>query len=152
LKAYLIDSPAGLFLLEKTGKITEKTLFPRNPKDAALSLSDVNNGVLPKESEQFRDALSRLEIETITVDTDNLAKIARALGSFQVVLDQGDNTITRLRNRLPSILTRLRIVESKDQYEDLTRDVSMELAKASITEATTKRDLYAIQTVRCIED
>jgi len=152
LKAYLIDSPVGLFLLEKTGKITEKTLFPRNPKDAALSLSDVNKGVLPKESEQFRDAVSRLEIETITVDTDNLAKIARALGSFQVVLEQEDNTITRLRSRLPSILTRLRIVESKDQYEELTRDVSMELAKASITEATTKRDLYAIQSVRCIED
>src|SRR2546427_12215299 len=132
--------------------MAEKTLFPRNPKDAAVSLSDVKEGVLPKESEQFRDALSRLEIETITVDTDNLAKIARALGSFQVVLDQGDNTITRLRNRLPSILTRLRIVESKDQYEDLTRDVSMELAKALITEATTKRDLYAIQSVRCIED
>jgi len=50
------------------------------------------------------------------------------------------------------MLTRLRIVESKDQYEDLTREVSMELAKTSISEATTKRDLYAIQTVRCIED
>ena len=152
MKAYLIDSPAGLFLLEKTGKIAEQVLFPRNPKDAAVSLTDVKKGALPKEAADFRNALSKLEIETVTVDTESLAKIARAIGSFQVLLDQEDNTITRLRNRLPSILTRLRIVESKDQYEELTRAVSMELAKTSISEAATKRDLYAIQTVRCIED
>jgi len=35
LKAYLIESPVGLFLIDKTGKIVEKALFPRNPKDAA---------------------------------------------------------------------------------------------------------------------
>ena len=63
MKAYLVDSPAGLFLLEKTGKIAEKTLFPRNPKDAAVSLSDVKEGVLPKESEQFRDALQDLRLK-----------------------------------------------------------------------------------------
>jgi nucleolar protein 56 len=152
MKAYLIDSPAGLFLLEKTGKITEKVLFPRNPKDAAVSVGDVKKGVLPKEAAQFHAALSSHEIETITVDTENLAKIARALGTFQVFLDEEDNTITRLRNRLPSILTRLRLVESKDEYEEFTRAVSMEIAKTSISEAATKRDLYAIQTVRCIED
>ncbi len=152
MKAYLLDSPAGLFLLEKTGKMAEKALFPRNPKDAAASLSEVKKGDLPREATQFKDALARLEIETITVDTDSLARIGRALGSFQVILDPEDNTITRLRSRLPSVLTRLRLVESKDQYEEFTRAVSMELAKTSISEAATKRDLYAIQTVRCIED
>ncbi len=152
MKAYLIDSPAGLFLIEKTGKITEKVLFPRNPKDAAVSVSDLRKGSLPSEAGQFPESLSRLEIETVTVDTDYLAKLARGLGTFQVLLDQDDNTITKLRNRLPSILVRLRIVESKDQYEDFIRNVSMELARTAISEAVTRRDLYAIQTVRCIED
>src|SRR6266567_2783325 len=50
------------------------------------------------------------------------------------------------------MLVRFRIVESKDDYEKLVHDVSMELAQASIAETGTKRDLYAIQTVRCIED
>src|SRR5438128_10709719 len=66
--------------------------------------------------------------------------------------DENDPTISKLRNRLPSILVRLRIIESKDEYEQFVRDVSLELAKTAITEATTKRDLYAIQTVRSIED
>jgi len=152
LKAYLVDSPAGLFLLEKTGKIAEKLLFPRNPRDAADSVSQVRKGLLPKTSTSFSEGLAKFEIDSITVDNEPLAKIARSLGDFQVVLDQDDNTIAKLRNRLPSILVRLRLAASKDEYEKFTRDVSMELAKTAITEAVTKRDLYAIQTVRCIED
>ncbi len=152
MKAYLVDSPAGLFLLEKTGKIAEKVLFPRNPIDAAVSFSAVREGSLPEDAAQFPESLLTLEIEKVTVDTDHLAKLARRLGSFEVILDQADNTIAKLRNRLPSILVRLRLVESKDEYEEFTRSVTMELAKKAISEAATKRDLYAIQTVRCIED
>jgi nucleolar protein 56 len=69
-----------------------------------------------------------------------------------VVQDENDETISKLRNRLPSILVRLRIIESKDEYEQFVRDVSLELAKSAIAEVATKRDLYAIQTVRSIED
>lgn len=152
MKAYLVESPAGLFLLEKTGKISEKALFPRNPKDAALSLSEVRKGNLPQEYSEFLEKLSKVKLEEVTVDNEALATIARRIGTFKVLLDEREPAITRLRNRLPSILVRLRVIESKDEYERFVRDVSMELAKTAITEATTKRDLYAIQTVRCIED
>jgi nucleolar protein 56 len=153
LKTYLVDSPAGLFLLEKTGKISEKALFPPNPKDAAAKLSEVREGQLPAEFSEFAARLSQLGVEKLIVDNDYLAKIARSiLTTSEVVLDEKDETISRLRNRLPNMLVRLRILESKDDYEKLVHDVSMELAQASIAETGTKRDLYAIQTVRCIED
>ena len=152
MKAYLVDSPAGIFLLEKTGKISEKALFPGNPKDAAAKLSEVRKGQLPAEFAEFRNRLSSLGLEKLTVDNDYLAKIAREILTSEVVLDEHDETISRLRNRLPNMLVRLRILESKDDYERLVHDVSMELARASIAETGTKRDPYAIQTVRCIED
>src|SRR2546428_3575247 len=152
MKGYLVESPAGLFLLEKTGKITEKVLFPRNPKDAAVVLGKVRQGLLPPEYSGFAETLANLEIDQLTVDSQSLASIARSLGSFPVVLDENDNTVARLRNRLPGMLARLQIIESKDEYEQFIRDVSLELAKTAIAEATGKRDLYAIQTVRCIED
>ncbi len=152
MKAYLVESPAGLFLIEKTGKISEKVLFPRNPKDAAVSLGEVRHGNLPQEHSGFAEKLSKLKLDQVTVDNESLASIARRIGGFEVVLDERDPTITKLRNRLPSMLVRLRLVESKDEYERFIRDVSMEIAKTAIGEAATKRDLYAIQTVRCIED
>jgi nucleolar protein 56 len=152
LKAYLIDSPAGLFLLEKTGKISEKALFAHNPSDAAAQLKQVLNGELPTESSAFGQRLTQIELDQITVDSEPLARLARSIIKAEVVQDENDPTISKLRNRLPSILVRLRIIESKDEYEQFVRDVSLELAKTAITEATTKRDLYAIQTVRSIED
>ncbi len=152
MKAYLIESPAGLFLLEKTGKIAEKALFPRNPADAAVTIGQVREGNLPSELSGFKDALGRVKLDQVTVDSEPLASLARKIGGFEVVLDERDPSIGKLRNRLPNILVRLRLVESKDEYEEFVRNVSMELAKTAITEATTKRDLYAIQTVRCIED
>ena len=152
MKGYIIDSPAGIFLLEKTGKLAEKALFPRNPKDAAVSVEDLRKGSLPVGAEDFLNRLSRIELEQVTVDSQPLATIARRLTGVQVVLDETDETIGKLRNRLPNILVRLRLVESKDDYDQFLRDVSMELARSAIAVATTKRDLYAIQTVRCIED
>ena len=152
MKAYLIDSPAGLFLLEKTGKISEKALFAHNPSDAASQLKKVLNGELPPESSAFGQRLTQIELDQVTVDSEPLARLARSIVKAEVVQDENDPTISRLRNRLPSILVRLRIIESKDEYEQFVRDVSLELAKTAITEATTKRDLYAIQTVRSIED
>jgi nucleolar protein 56 len=152
LKAYLIDSPAGLFLIEKTGKISERALFAHNPTDAAAQLKQVLNGELPADSSVFAQRLSRLELDLVTVDSEPLARLARSIVKSEVVQDENDPTISKLRNRLPSILVRLRIIESKDEYEQFVRDVSLALAKTAITEATTKRDLYAIQTVRSIED
>jgi nucleolar protein 56 len=152
LKAYLIDSPAGLFLLEKTGKISERALFAHNPTDAAAQLKQVLNGELPADSSAFVQRLSQLELDLITVDSEPLARLARSIVKSEVVQDENDPTISKLRNRLPSILVRLRIIESKDEYEQFVRDVSLALAKTAITEVTTKRDLYAIQTVRSIED
>ncbi len=152
MKAYLVDSPAGLFLLEKTGKIAEKALFPPNPKDAAARLKEVRQGQLPTEFSDFANRLSQLKIERLIVDNEYLAKISREILGSEVTLDERDETISRLRNRLPNMLVRLRIIESKDDYERLVHEVSMELAQASIAETGTKRDLYAIQTVRCIED
>ena len=152
MKAYLIDSPAGLFLVEKTGKISERALFAHNPTDAAAQLKQVLNGELPSDSAAFVQRLSHLELDLITVDSEPLARLARSIVKTEVVQDENDPTISKLRNRLPSILVRLRIIESKDEYEQFVRDVSLALAKTAITEATTKRDLYAIQTVRSIED
>ena len=152
MKAYLIDSPAGLFLIEKTGKISERALFAHNPTDAAAQLKQVLNGELPKESSSFGQRLSQLELDLVTVDSEPLARLARSMIKSEVVEDENDSTISKLRNRLPSILVRLRIIESKDEYEQFVRDVSLALAKTAITEVTAKRDLYAIQTVRSIED
>ncbi len=152
MKAYLIDSPAGLFLVEKTGKISERALFAHNPSDAAAQLKQVLSGELPPESSAFGQRLSQLELDQVTVDSEPLARLARSIVKAEVVEDENDPTVSKLRNRLPSILVRLRIIESKDEYEQFVRDVSLELAKTAITEATTKRDLYAIQTVRSIED
>ena len=152
MKGYIIDSPAGIFLLEKTGKLAEKALFPRNPKDAAVSVEELRKGSLPVGAEDFLNRLSRIKLEQVTVDSQPLATLAGRLAGVQVVLDETDETIGKLRNRLPNILVRLRLVESKDDYDQFLRDVSMELARSAIAEATTKRDLYAIQTVRCIED
>jgi len=115
LKAYLIDSPAGIFLVEKTGKISEKLLFARNPTDAAVQFKQIQSGELPQTSEPFAQRLAEIEIESITVDTEHLAKLARSIAKAPVVQDETDPTISRLRNRLPSMLVRLRIRLRKRQ-------------------------------------
>ena len=153
MKAYLIESPVGLFLIDKTGKIIEKALFPRNPKDAAQVYGEIRRGVLPADYEDFAKRVAALEIEQITVDNQAAADLARKIaGLNNVELNESDPAINRYRSRLSGMLVRLQLIESKDDYEKLVRDVSLELAKTAIGEAATRRDLFAVQTVRTIED
>ena len=153
MKAYLIESPVGLFLIDKTGKIVEKALFPRNPKDAALVFVEIRKGVLPAEYEDFTKRVASLDIERITVDNQAAADLAKRIGGLEKVeLNESDPAINRYRSRLSGMLVRLQLIESKDDYEKLVRDVSLELAKTAIGEAATRRDLFAVQTVRTIED
>lgn len=153
LKAYLIESPAGLFLIDKSGKIVEKALFPRNPKDAALVLGEVRKGVLPSQFEDFAKRVSGLEVESVTVDNEAMVSLARKLsGTYKVEMDETDPAMVRYRTRLSGMLVRMQIIESKDEYEKFVRDVSLELAQTAIGEAATRRDLFAVQTVRCIDD
>src|SRR5881628_1410350 len=143
----------GLFLIDKTGKIVEKALFPRNPKDAALVFVEIRKGVLPAEYEDFTKRVASLDIERITVDNQAAADLARTIsGLDKVELNESDPAINRYRTRLSGMLVRLQLIESKDDYEKLVRDVSLELAKTAIGEAATRRDLFAVQTVRTIED
>src|SRR5207247_4955801 len=79
------------------------------------------NGELPAESSDFVQRLSRLELERITVDSEPLARLARSIVKSEVIQDDNDPTISKLRNRLPSILVRLRIIESKEDYEQFVR-------------------------------
>src|SRR2546425_4648573 len=92
LKAYLVDSPAGLFLLEKTGKISEKALFPRNPKDAAVKLNEVRQGQLPPEFSEFANRLSQMGPGKLNVDNEYLARLLRAFLNSGAVLDQKGQT------------------------------------------------------------
>src|SRR5207253_9127869 len=117
LKAYLIDSSAGLFLLEKTGKISEKALFAHNPSDAASQLKKVLNGELPPESSAFGQRLTQIELDQVTVDSEPLARLARPIVKAEVVHDDNDHTISKLRNRLPSIPVVISIIDSKDEHE-----------------------------------
>ncbi len=153
MKAYLIESPAGLFLIDKSGKIVEKALFPRNPKDAAVVLGQVRQGKLPDQFGDFAKRVSELDIERLTVDNEAMVSLARKLnGAFKVEMNESEPAIVRYRTRLSSMLVRMQLIESKDEYEKFVRDVSLELAQTAIGEAATRRDLFAVQTVRCIED
>src|SRR2546425_3422938 len=131
----------------------EKALFPRNPKDAALVFVEIRKGVLPAEYEDFAKRVASLDIERITVDNQAAADLAKRIGGLEKVeLNESDPAINRYRSRLSGMLVRLQLIESKDDYEKLVRDVSLELARTAIGEAATRRDLFAVQTVRTIED
>src|SRR2546428_6431871 len=95
MKTYLIESPVGLFLIDKTGKIVEKALFPRNPKDAALVFVEIRKGVLPAEYEDFTKRVASLDIERITVDNQAAADLARTIGGLsKVELNESDRPST----------------------------------------------------------
>ena len=44
MKAYLVESPIGLFALDAKGKIVEKVLFAKDKEKVASKLRDLQSG------------------------------------------------------------------------------------------------------------
>src|SRR5207244_11087893 len=101
----------GLFLIDKTGKIVEKALFPRNPKDAALVFVEIRKGVLPAEYEDFAKRVASLDIERITVDNQAAADLAKRIsGHEKAELNESDSAINRYKYRLSGVLVLLKLI------------------------------------------
>jgi len=163
VEIYVVEAPAGVFAIDKDGSVIEKTLFGKKADEAAEKLRHLQSGIAIPELKEFVQSVEKAGFDTLVTETDFLAKALKSTATMSVRVEAGTATVTQFREKLatdwkgrPKWLKQQKLdvepIEDFEEYQRFIREVTVELARGAVTTATAKRDLYAVQAVRAIDD
>jgi len=152
LKAYLVESPIGVFVLDAKGKIVEKALFGKDKEKVAAKLDKLRSAEPIDELSDILEKLRKNRYETLVVEEENLAQKIRDRGALKVMVEMRPKVVQRFMTKLPSIAVDLHVFKTEEDFSNFAREVTVQLAKTAVSEAVGRRDLYAVQIVRAIDD
>jgi nucleolar protein 56 len=148
MNVYVVDCPIGVFALNEKGEILDKFLF-KSPLEAAKSLNEINEGKLPEAVAFFLKFLNE-KFEKLILDNESLAKALKS--DLKIEVQKPCVIAEEFRRNLTSTILKLKILRSKEEAENFLREVAVEIAREKLKAASAKKDLYAIQISRALED
>jgi len=152
MKSYVVDSPLGIFALSKTGKVVEKVVFGSDPVKAAEKLNKLQSGEIIEEFSNLLKMLKKMDYDTFVFENETIARAVREKIGFEVEVERPSKVVEKFRPKLSAQAVELKIFRNKEEFSKFLRDVAVQLTRMAITVAVAKRDLYAVQAVRAIDD
>jgi len=152
LKAYLAESPIGLFVLDAKGKVVEKRLFGKDKERIASKLEELRSGKMIEELSEVLKEIPKRKFNVLVSENSALAQAIKEGFAMEVEVERSPKVIEKFRDKLPTIAVNLRVFKNKEDYDNLVREISVQMAKAAVTIAVGRRDLHAVQAVRAIDD
>ncbi len=163
MEIFLVEEPAGLFLVDKSGAVKGKVLFPSEALLAAQSLRRILRG---DPSEELLSELKRLKEEGLTAfvsESPTLAGVIENRLGIPTRVERQAKPIVDFRGRLADdwkgrgkwlqeLQLDVPVLGSAEDYRRFVRDVAIQLARGAVTAAASRRDLFAVQAVRAVDD
>jgi nucleolar protein 56 len=163
MEVFLVEEPAGLFLIDKSGAIKGRVLFPADARMAAQSLRRVQRG---EPSDDLLAELKRLiadGLKTFVTESPTLAGVIEGKLHIATRVERQARPVMDFRGKLSGEWKGrgkwiqeqqlgLDMFRSPEDYRKFVRDVTIQLARGAITAAASRRDLFAVQAVRAVDD
>ena len=159
MEAYVVETPIGVFIVDDKLKLLDKGLFAKAPHLAAAELKQIQEGIITSnvlvalrnvgtsatlvfENELFAKAAEKANLQAITRKNPVAESFRNKIGSEW---KGRDDWLQEQSLDLP-------VLQSSRAYNEFARQVTLEIARAGIAFAATRRDLSAVQAVRAIDD
>jgi nucleolar protein 56 len=163
VEIYVVETPAGVFAVDKDGLAVEKALFGEKAGEAAEKLQQLQSGIAVPELKELVQSVRKAGCDTLVTETDVLARALKSVDTLPIRVEAGTAGVTQFREKLatdwkgrPKWLKQQKLdvkpIHDVEEYQRFIREVTVELARRAVTIATAKRDLYAVQAVRAIDD
>ncbi len=163
MRAYFVQNSLGVFAVDESGNVLDKALFGRDPASAVDAIGQIRSGKLPSEAAKLATRVAGKKPESLIAASQELAKalIASGIGGVQIEVASklGDQLLEKLQTEWDGRGEWLRKqnldtkpLNDVTEVRSFIRQVAMQIAKAQVAAAASKRDLYAVQAVRAIDD
>ena len=163
MEIYVVETPAGVFAIDKDGSVIEKTLFGRKASEASEKLGQLQSGTAIAELREFLSSVRKAGCDGLVAETDALAKALKSVDGLPTRVEAGAAVVTQFREKLATDWKGrskwlkqekldIKPITDVEEYQRFIRQVTLDLARGAVTTAAAKRDLYAVQAVRAIDD
>jgi nucleolar protein 56 len=161
LEAYVVETPVGLFILDEKSKVLEAVFFSPEARTAAAQFKGVQEGKITSAMLQAMKRVSSSH-DLLVFENQSLANSSQKEGDLKVVTSSNP-AAAEFRNLLGSDWKgRDKWIEQQSlefpalktaaAYNEFSRQVMLETARAEVARAASKRDLSAVQAVRAMDD
>jgi nucleolar protein 56 len=151
MKSYIVDSILGVFALKESGEVIKKSIFKPDLNELPKNLFAIQSGQLINDVKSMIKSLKNEGYNVFVFENEALAKSVKDELNFKVEVEKKSRIIQEFKEKIPDYAIQLGIVKDADEFKRLLHEVTLRMAKIAIGEAIAKRDLYAIQAIRCID-
>lgn len=152
MKTYILVTPIGIFALDKDGEIISKESFKFKTKDLLKNIDKFAPGNVPKEIEPIINDLKNKGHELFIFEDALLANRVQKRFKIETEVESPCNTIIDFKEKLPKYAVKSKLAKNEDEFNKLMHELSMQIARVGVSEAIAKRDIYAVQAIRTIDD
>jgi len=161
MEAYVVETPVGLFIVDESGKLLDKALFSRDPRKAAVEMKQYQEGRLWQE---ILDSVKRVGSSYSPIVFENKPAASAAEQQLQLKTTvkpakQFEDFRSKIRSDwrdrdrwMRQQMLDVPILKNPRAYNEFTRKVTLEIARAGVAQAVASKDLSAVQAVRSMDD
>lgn len=152
MEAIISLTPIGIFAIDGDGNVIAREGFPKDPKAVSGILRGAGEGRLEGPLRGFLEGLSKSGFEAMVFESEPLAEAAKRALGVAARVDAKSKALEALKARLPAMAVELGLFPDEASYSSFAREVMLEMTRASLASAGMRRDAYAIQVVRAMDD
>jgi nucleolar protein 56 len=151
VKAYVLLCPLGIFALNEKGRIVAKKLFGLNIEEASKGVGPFVPSKVP-EIDQIIESLKNNKYKSLIFEDETLTKYAKKSFKIKTYFKKPCKQIDDFKEKMSFHAVKLKVTKTEGEFNKFMHQLSMQIARKAVTEAVTKRDIYAIQAVRTVDD
>ncbi|MEM2961792.1 MAG: C/D box methylation guide ribonucleoprotein complex aNOP56 subunit [Candidatus Bathyarchaeia archaeon] len=148
MKVYVADTVLGLFIIDGGGGVLDWERF-EDVEEAAESMVGVDRGLLSRPLGRLLPRLRSYEL--IVTDNPGVMNILQREG-LKVELVKSSDVIRGFRGSLAEYALKEGLISSIKDLDELERKILYEMAKIRVRGVSARRDLYAAQMIRALDD
>jgi len=153
MKVYLVDHVIGVFALNDKGEVLTYRVNTGEIDEVVDYALKIESGELTKLHDEVLDELAkrRDEIEKVVIEDERLAKGVTAKG-LEVEVIPGNTVARSFRENITDYAVKYGFASSLEEFYSKLHEISISLTRKKVRKAVEKRDLFAAQGVRAIDD
>ncbi|MGY5852375.1 MAG: C/D box methylation guide ribonucleoprotein complex aNOP56 subunit [Candidatus Thorarchaeota archaeon] len=149
---YLALTVFGTFILDKESEVLAKHLTYPDTKHSAAELAAINNSEPSDMIRAVAEKLGEMDDDSVILDHTSYARSLEELIDKSVKVEEKSQVIQWFRNKQDTYLIESGIVSSTDDIQTFRHEVSLLVAKSTLSAASEEKDILLKNAIDAVEE
>lgn len=151
MKAYIADTLVGVFTFDETGNILNFLDFEDNTQKIVQFYNAIDDGVIQNVYENLLLELINSGFDKFIFDNKNLQTLTSQILGYETFYESSSLELKNFRMNLEKQLKKVGITKSKNEILTQYKEISAEISKKKVSQASGHSDNIIIQTTNGLD-